>query len=131
MIDRDYAGSGIYRENIMDHYKNPRNNGIIENPTIKFFDTNPVCGDEVTIYLEINGNTIKNIKFTGHGCAISQSAISILSEEVKNKKIEDVLKLDKEYIKKLLGIELSAIRIKCATLGLNALKKGLIKNVRN
>ncbi len=112
----------MYQENILDHYRNPRNFGFLENPDADVNDYNPLCGDKVGIQIKIDSNRIKEIKFYGSGCAISQASASMLTEEVKEKDIEDVLKLTKEDILDLLGIEISYVRLKCALLALKVLK---------
>mgnify|MGYP001607244498 CR=1 FL=1 len=118
----------IYRENIMDHYKNPRNFGKLENANIEFHDYNPLCGDEITIQLKTNGSAIKEIKFVGRGCALSMATASMLTEELKEKTINDVDKLTNEDIFKMIGINVSPSRIKCVLLASTAIKKGVKLN---
>ena len=112
----------MYQENILDHYRNPRNFGFIENPDADANDYNPLCGDKVGIQLKINGNKIKEIKFYGSGCAISQASASMLTEEINGKTIDDIMKITKEDVLDLLGIEISYVRLKCALLSLKVLK---------
>ena len=122
----------IYRENIMDHYKNPRNFGKLENANIEFHDYNPLCGDEITVQLKTNGDEIKGIKFSGRGCALSMATASILTEEIKGKAIKDVEKLTNEDIFKMIGINVSPSRIKCVLLSLSAIKKGVkLNDIKN
>jgi nitrogen fixation NifU-like protein len=117
----------LYRENILDHYKHPHNwsppEPEIENPDLEFHDLNPLCGDELTVKLVVDGeNRIADVRFSGHGCAISQAAASMASDEIKGMAVEDVLKLDREFVLDLLGIDISATRMKCALLSLKVLK---------
>ncbi|MGH8104550.1 MAG: Fe-S cluster assembly sulfur transfer protein SufU [bacterium] len=112
----------MYREFILDHYKNPRNYGGCAHPTIVHDDGNPLCGDELHLELEIADNTLKDIKFKGHGCAISMAAMSILSEMVAGKPLDEVKKVNKDDMLKALYIPIGPARIKCALLGLKALK---------
>ena len=116
----------IYMENIMDHYKSPRNFGSLENPTIKHIEYNPLCGDKIEIALLIDDGKIKDIKFKGNGCSISQASASMLLETVKGKTIEDIKNLNKEDVFGMLSINLSPIRIKCALLGLDTLKNAIL-----
>jgi nitrogen fixation NifU-like protein len=117
----------LYRENILDHYKHPHNwsppGELIAEPDLEFHDLNPLCGDELTVQLVLDGdNRIADVRFSGHGCAISQAAASMTSDEVKGMAVEDVLKLDREFVLDLLGIDISATRMKCALLSLKVLK---------
>ena len=117
----------MYQENILDHYKNPRNFGKIENASVHHHEYNPLCGDEIDIYLIIDQNKkIIDIKFSGKGCAISQASASMLSEEIKGKKIDELKKLTKEDILNMLGIPISPVRLKCALLSLDTLKNSIL-----
>jgi len=121
------TSDSMYADIILDYYRNPRNYGIIEKPDAAARDVNPLCGDEVEIQLKINDKKIKDIKFAGHGCAISQASASMLTELVMGKTLEEVKKLGREDILDMLGIELSHVRIKCAMLGLKVLKLAAYK----
>ena len=121
-IDKNYIGEGIYRENILDHYKNPRNYGILKNSDISHKENNPLCGDEIKIEIKMNSNKIKDIRFSGKGCAISQASASILCENLVGKSFKEIKKLTRDNVTENLGIELSPIRIKCAVLALYILK---------
>jgi nitrogen fixation NifU-like protein len=117
----------LYRENILEHYKRPHNwsppASELERVDLEFHDLNPLCGDELTVQLEVaEDDTIADIRFSGHGCAISQAAASMASDEVRGMKVEDVLRLDRSFVLDLLGIDISATRIKCALLSLKVLK---------
>lgn len=113
----------IYQEIILEHYKNPRNFGTLKSPSKKTSVSNPSCGDKIEMDVVFTGKKIMEIKFSGQGCAISQAAASLLTEYSKGKTNEELQKLDKEFMIKLLGIELGPNRIKCALLPLEALHK--------
>ncbi len=116
----------MYQEQILDHYKNPRNFGKMLDADLHAKDSNPLCGDELTIYIKVSGDgKITDIKFYGHGCAISQASASLLTMRLKGKNIEEAKKVDTENIVKMLGIKLSPVRLKCALLSLQVLKKAL------
>lgn len=115
----------IYKENILDHYKNPRNKKELKKSTIKHKETNILCGDELTIYIQIEKNKIKDITFTGKGCAISQASASMLTEKLKGMSIKEVKQLKDKDILKMLGISLSFVRTKCALLSLKTIQRGL------
>ena len=119
----------LYREVILDHYKNPRGHGVIAEADAEAEGQNPLCGDEVTIYVRFgeDSDTIDEVKFSGRGCAISQAATSMLTEMVQGKKASDVAVLDKDELLEEIGIPLTPIRLKCAMLGLTTLKVALHK----
>jgi nitrogen fixation protein NifU and related proteins len=119
----------LYRENILDHYKNPRNHGEIADADASAEGMNPLCGDEVTITVALadDGETIADAKFAGRGCAISQASTSMLTELIKGRKASDVLEFDREELLEEIGIPLTPIRLKCAILGLHTLKVALAK----
>lgn len=113
----------LYREQILEHYKRPHNFGRIEDPDLEFEDTNPFCGDEqhVTIRLD-EEDRVAEVAFEGQGCAISTAATSLLTDELIGRTREELLALPKEEVLDLLGIEISATRMKCAMLGLKVIK---------
>jgi len=117
----------LYREVILDHYKNPRGHGAIENADAHAEGQNPLCGDEVSIYVSFgdDGDTIDDVKFEGRGCAISQAATSMLTEMVKGRKATEIAELPKEELLEEIGIPLTPVRLKCAILGLGVLKVAL------
>ncbi len=117
----------LYREVILDHYKNPRGHGVLEGADAQAEGENPLCGDEVTISVRFaaDGETIDEIGFEGRGCAISQAATSMLTEMVKGRKASEVAELPKEALLDEIGIPLTPIRLKCAILGLGVLKVAL------
>jgi len=117
----------MYREVILDHYKNPRGHGALEDADAHAEGQNPLCGDEVSIYVRFaaDGETIEDVGFEGRGCAISQAATSMLTEIVKGRKAEEVATLPKDELLEEIGIPLTPIRLKCAILGLGVLKVAL------
>jgi nitrogen fixation NifU-like protein len=119
----------LYREVILDHYKNPRGHGLIEHPDAEAEGQNPLCGDEVSIYVAFgdDGDTIDEVKFSGRGCAISQAATSMLTEMVKGRSATDVATLPRDELLDEIGIPLTPVRLKCALLGLSTLKLALHK----
>ena len=119
----------LYREVILDHYKNPRGHGTIEGADAEAEGQNPLCGDEVSIYVAFgdDGETIDDVKFSGRGCAISQAATSMLMEMAKGRTAEQVATLDKDELLAEIGVPLTPVRLKCAMLGLTTLKVALHK----
>jgi nitrogen fixation NifU-like protein len=115
----------LYKENILDHYKHPRNKRATPHCTVSVTETNPLCGDKISAYLTVNDGTITEVTFEGSGCAISQAAMSMLTEELKAKKTADVLGMSKEDVLKLLGIPIGPVRMKCAMLGLRTTQRAL------
>jgi nitrogen fixation NifU-like protein len=117
----------LYREVILDHYKNPRGHGILADADASAEGQNPLCGDEVTISLRFgaDGETIEEIGFEGRGCAISQAATSMLTELVQGRTATDVAQLPKEELLDEIGIPLTPVRLKCAMLGFGVLKVAL------
>ncbi|MEK0325708.1 MAG: SUF system NifU family Fe-S cluster assembly protein, partial [Nitrosopumilus sp.] len=114
----------LYKEIILDYYKNPRNFGTLENPDMKAMDTNPLCGDELEMQIKLGeSNKIADIRFNGKGCAISMASASILTEMVQGKNIDDARKFKKEELLGAMGTpNLGPVRIKCALLPLKVLK---------
>jgi nitrogen fixation protein NifU and related proteins len=121
------SGADIYRELILDYYRNPRNFGKLEKFDIDSHDTNPLCGDEIDMQILVGAqDKIEQIRFTGKGCAISQASASMLTELAKGKPLEWVKQLSKEDVFKLLGDpDLGPSRVKCALLGMKVLKTGV------
>ena len=115
----------MYREHVMDHYKHPRNYGVLASPSIVHTEKNPSCGDTITIMLRLEKDIIQEAMFTGGGCAISIAATSMLLEELRGKTVAEAAVIDKEELLEQLP-ELSTMRVKCGLLGLHALKKALI-----
>jgi len=115
----------LYRENILDHYKHPRQYGELPDATVVHEEHNPLCGDQLTFYLQVDGDTIRDVRFKGRGCAISQAAASMLAEELVGKSTAEGKQLDKDFVLDLLGIPIGPVRLKCALLSLKTVKAGL------
>ena len=113
----------LYRQNILDHYKQPRNFGELPDADLEFEDNNPLCGDELKVQLAVGDDgRITDVRFSGHGCAISQASASMASEELVGMPMDELVRLDREFILDLLGIDISATRMKCALLSLKVIK---------
>jgi nitrogen fixation NifU-like protein len=119
----------MYREVILDHYKNPHGHGVIADPDAEADGQNPLCGDEVSIYVSFaeDGETIEEVKFSGRGCAISQAATSMLMDMTTGRTATEVATMPKEELLEEIGIPLTPVRLKCAMLGLTTLKVALHK----
>ena len=117
----------LYRENILDHYKQPHHwsppSGELVDPDLEFEDNNPLCGDELKVQLKLDDDgRIADVRFSGHGCAISQASASMASDEIVGMPVDDLVRLDRRFVLDLLGIDISATRMKCALLSLKVLK---------
>jgi nitrogen fixation NifU-like protein len=118
----------LYREVILDHYKNPRSHGLLEPADASAEGQNPLCGDEITVSVRFGeGDTIEAIGFEGRGCAISQAATSMLTELVRGRSAQEVAEMPKDELLEEIGIPLTPVRLKCAILGLGVLKLALHK----
>ena len=118
----------IYREIILDHYRNPRNKGKLPDADVSIHDSNPLCGDEIDIHLKVDGDKIRDVKFEGRGCAISQASASMLTEMVMGKPLTSIKDLSKNDILENIGLtSLGPARIKCVLLSLKVLKLGMVK----
>ena len=115
----------LFREHILEHYQHPRCKGTITDPDLSFEDANPLCGDRIRMDFRLDGDTLAEVKFSGHGCSISQAAASMLCEFVEGKKLDEIKKLGREDMLEMLGIELGPVRLKCALLALKTLKAGI------
>ena len=120
-------GSDMYRQQILDHYKNPRNYGELEDPDIEHVGENPMCGDTIKMFVRLaeDGETIARVSFVGDGCAISQASASMLSGELEGRTLEEVEAMDRDDIVDMLGVELSPMRIKCAVLAEKVAQDGI------
>jgi nitrogen fixation protein NifU and related proteins len=117
----------FYKEYILDHYRNPRNFGHLDNPSTSAEDLNPLCGDQIRMELAVGDDgRVEDVKFSGKGCAISQASASMLTETLKGMKLEDVAKLPREAVLENVGIGISPTRMKCAMLGLKVAKSAAL-----
>jgi nitrogen fixation NifU-like protein len=119
----------FYKEYILDHYRNPRNFGVLEAPTATAEDLNPLCGDRIRFDLMVEDGRVTDVRFSGKGCAISQASASMLSESLRGQKLEDIARLTKEAVLENVGIGISPARMKCATLGLKVLKTAALGEI--
>ena len=115
----------IYQEKILDHYHEPHNYGEIANPTHTRSANNPTCGDKINITAIVNDGIVTDLKFTGEGCTVSQSATSIVTDEIIGKSVEEALAIDREKVIELLGVDVGIGRIRCALLGIRTIQKAL------
>ncbi len=114
----------IYQEELLDHYENPSNYGILTNPDISHEEDNPLCGDMIRMDLMVDNGIIKEVRFSGYGCTISQAAASMLTEKIEGKSLEEIKNISRDDIMDMIGIPLGPVRIKCALLALKVLKAG-------
>ena len=113
----------LYRDEILEHYRNPHNFGVLEQPTTAKEGANPLCGDRITLMLGINDQgTVEEVAFTGRGCAISQASASMLTDEIKGKSLDEIAHMGSKDVLNNLGIEISPARMKCAMLSLETLR---------
>lgn len=119
-------GSDMYRQQILDHYKNPRNKGEIPDPDFSHTGENPSCGDTITVNVQLkdDNETIEYVSFTGDGCAISQASASMLSEHLQGMTLEELDTLDTDDVTEMLGVDISSMRIKCAVLARQVAQDG-------
>lgn len=115
----------IYREYILDHYRDPRNHGHLENPTIAAADTNPLCGDRIEIDLNITDGRVSEVRFSGRGCAISQASASMLTERIEGATLDDLRAIKPRDILEMIGVPIGPARQRCALLSLRVLHQGI------
>ncbi len=120
---KDFAGDGMYREHILDHYKHPRNFGEWKTCSIEHHEYNPTCGDKLSFQLNFdNTQRVSDVHFSGQGCAISIASASLISDEIKGKTIAQITSMSRDTVQELLGITLGPSRLKCAMLSLDTIK---------
>lgn len=117
----------VYHEHVLDHYRRPRNSGSLADATVRFDDSNPLCGDRVHVDLKVEDGVVRSARFSASGCAVSQAGASMLFERLEGMAVSAVLALDKQTILDEFGSALSVSRVKCALLALSAVKKALMK----
>ncbi len=117
----------LYAYQILDHYKQPRNYGLLADADASSEQANLSCGDNIVMYIKVDDGVLRNIKFTGDGCAISKATASMLTEKLVGRRVEDVLSMDLDSIREILGIEISDRRSGCALIGLSAIQASLKK----
>ena len=116
----------MYQENVLDHHRHPHNKGKLDHPDMRARERNPLCGDEIEVYITLGGDgKVADVRFDGQGCAISQAAISMLTDELKGKSIPEIEGMNQENIKELVGVPLSPPRLKCALLSLQTTHKAV------
>ena len=116
----------LYREIIIEHYKNPSYRGHLDPNDFSFADNNPLCGDHIEVTIKVDGNnTVTDARFDGHGCAISQASADLLMESIIGTSVDAIKNMNKQNILDLLGIDLGPVRLKCALLSLKVLKAGI------
>ena len=113
--------TGLYQEQILDHYRHPRNKGVLGDATVSARDTNPLCGDEVAFYLRLDGGGVADARFDGRGCAISQASASMLSTMLQGKTLAELASIDRDTVLATLGVPITGARLKCALLPLQVL----------
>lgn len=115
----------LYRDNILDHYKHPRNAGRLEDATFRARVLNPSCGDSIELFLKVEADSVTAVRFEGRGCAVSQASISMLTERITGRPLAEVMAIDEKDVLGLLGINVGPMRMKCALLSLHTLQSAL------
>jgi nitrogen fixation protein NifU and related proteins len=119
----------FYKDYILDHYRNPRNFGQLDSPDATAEDLNPLCGDQIRVDLRVEDGRVADVRFSGRGCAISQAAMSMLTENVRGLTLEEVARMPKERVLENVGIGISPARMKCALLGLKVLRSAALGEI--
>lgn len=119
----------LYKEYILDHYRTPRNFGHLDDPDAVAEDVNPLCGDEIRMELKLLAGKVADVRFSGKGCAISQASASMLTESIRGETLEDISRMSNERVLENVGIGISPMRMKCATLGLKVLKSAAVREL--
>ena len=120
------SGEDMYREHILDHYKHPRNFGVLKPASVDHEANNPLCGDQIRLTFNVDPNDVlTDVKFSGRGCAISQASASLLTSRIKGKPLSEIKGIDRDQIVQMLGIPISPVRLKCALLSLAVLREGV------
>jgi nitrogen fixation NifU-like protein len=119
----------LYRDEILEHYRRPHNFGTLPTPDAMHEGYNPLCGDRITLMLGLEGEEVREVAFTGRGCAISQASASMLTDEIKGKPLSDVARLTNQDVLDELGIDISPARLKCALLSIETLRRALVGHV--
>lgn len=125
MNNRNDSNDNLYREQLLEIYKNPTNRGTLPNSSVKVTEKNAFCGDIITLEMEIVDGVIKDIAFDGDACMVAIASSSLLTEEIKGKTLQEAAKITKDDVLKMIGVELTTSRVKCATLVLEALQSAL------
>jgi nitrogen fixation NifU-like protein len=120
----------LYRDYILEHYRRPHNFGVLEAPTASYEGANPLCGDRITMMLGIEDGVVREVAFTGRGCAISQASASLLTDEIKGKSVADIEKMTPDDLLDMIGVEISPARLKCALLSLDTVAHALADDAR-
>ena len=115
----------LYRDYILEHYRHPHNFGVLDAPDLRWEGANPLCGDRITLMIDVRDGVVADVAFTGRGCAISQASASLLTDEMRGKPLEELEKLTPDDVLDLLGIEISPARLKCALLSLDTLSHAM------
>ena len=115
----------LYQQQLMDHYRSPRNQGTLKTPDFKSGVFNPSCGDSVAMEGVVEDQKLTVIAFQGAGCVVSQATASLLTQAIKGKPLDEIMQLDRQWITRLIGMELGPVRLKCALLPLQALHEGI------
>jgi nitrogen fixation NifU-like protein len=115
----------LYRDYILEHYRRPHNFGVLDAPDLRWEGANPLCGDRITLMIDVRDGVVADVAFTGRGCAISQASASLLTDEMRGKPLEELEKLTPDDVLDLLGIEISPARLKCALLSLDTLSHAM------